>query len=189
MEAIYLLRRVIEKYKEKKRDIHMVFIDLEKAYDRVPLDIIWWVLEKKGVTKDDIVLVDETREGVYTKLEIWRTTLESKGFRISRTKTEYMECKFSNSNNESRGEVKIENQLPKSEHFHYLGSIITTTGEIAADVAHRIKAGWCKWRSGSGVLCDKRIPTRLKGKFYRTAIRPAMLYETECWATKKQHVH
>ena len=74
---------------------------------------------------DDIVLVDETREGVNTKLEIWRKALESKGFRISRTKIEYMECKFSNSNNESRGEVKIENQeLPKSEHFHYLGSII-----------------------------------------------------------------
>ncbi|GMQ11846.1 hypothetical protein CsSME_00054325 [Camellia sinensis var. sinensis] len=122
----------------------------------------------------DIVLVDETREGVNTKLEIWRKALESKGFRISRTKTEYMECKFSNSNNESRGEVKIENQeLPKSEHFRYLGSIITTAGEIDADVAHRIKAGWCKWRSASGVL---------------TAIRPAMLYGMECWATKKQHV-
>ncbi|CAL5373127.1 unnamed protein product [Camellia sinensis] len=61
-------------------------------------------------------------------------------------------------------------------------------GEIDADLAHRIKAGWCKWRSASGVLCDKRIPTGLKGKFYRTAIRPAMLYGTECWATKKQHV-
>ena len=35
MEAIYLLRRVIEKYREKKRNIHMVFIDLKKAYDRV----------------------------------------------------------------------------------------------------------------------------------------------------------
>ncbi|GMP99255.1 hypothetical protein CsSME_00046796 [Camellia sinensis var. sinensis] len=55
---------------------------------------------------------------------------------MTETKTEYMECKFSNSNNESRGEVKIENQeLPKSEHFRYLGSIITTAGEIDADVA------------------------------------------------------
>ncbi|GMP72492.1 hypothetical protein CsSME_00030512 [Camellia sinensis var. sinensis] len=113
---------------------------------------------------DDIVLVDETRKRVNTKLEIWRKALESKGFRISRIKTEYMECKFSNSNNESRGEVQIENQeLPKSEHFRYLESIITTVGEIDADVAHKIKAEWFKWRSASGVLYDKQIPTRLKG--------------------------
>ena len=51
MEAIYFLRRVIEKYREKNRDIHMVFIDLEKSYDRVFRDIIWWVLEMKWVTK------------------------------------------------------------------------------------------------------------------------------------------
>ncbi|CAL5436224.1 unnamed protein product [Camellia sinensis] len=62
-------------------------------------------------------------------------------------------------------EVKIENQeLPKSEHFRYLGSIITTAGEINVDVAHRIKARRCKGRSASGVLCDKRIPTRLIDK-------------------------
>jgi hypothetical protein len=28
---------------------------------------------------------------------------------------------------------------------------------------------------------------KLKGKFYRTAIRAAMLYGAECWPTKKQH--
>ena len=44
---------------------------------------------------DDVVLVDESRAGVNRKLELWRCTLESKGFRLSRTKTEYMMCDFS----------------------------------------------------------------------------------------------
>ena len=41
---------------------------------------------------DDIVLVDETRGGINIKLELWRQTLGSRGFRLSRVKTEYMEC-------------------------------------------------------------------------------------------------
>ena len=44
---------------------------------------------------DDIVLVDETRARVKAKLKLWRQTLESRGFKLSRAKTEYMECKFS----------------------------------------------------------------------------------------------
>ncbi len=42
---------------------------------------------------DDIVVIDETPEGVKKKLELWRSTLESKGFKLSRTKTEYMHYK------------------------------------------------------------------------------------------------
>ncbi|KAL5177917.1 hypothetical protein HKD37_08G023600 [Glycine soja] len=52
---------------------------------------------------------------------------------------------------------------------------------------HRIQAGWMKWRKVSGVLCDAKVPIKLKGKFYRTAVRPAILYGTECWAVKSQH--
>jgi hypothetical protein len=51
-----------------------------------------------------------------------------------------------------------------------------------------IKAGWLKWRQASGILCDPRVPVKLKGKFYMTAIRPAMLYGAECWPTKSRHV-
>jgi hypothetical protein len=44
---------------------------------------------------DDVVLVDVSRTGVDQKLELWRRTLEAKGFRLSRSKMEYMKCNFS----------------------------------------------------------------------------------------------
>jgi hypothetical protein len=50
------------------------------------------------------------------------------------------------------------------------------------------KAGWMKWCQATGVLCDKRVSQKLKGKFYRTMIRLAMLYGAECWPTKRRHI-
>ena len=61
-------------------------------------------------------------------------------------------------------------------------------GDIDEDVNHRIKAGWMKWRQASSILYDKRVPQKLKGKFYRMAVQPAMLYGAECWPTKRRHV-
>ena len=54
---------------------------------------------------------------------------------------------------------------------------------------NRIRAGWAKWRCTTGVLCDSRIPIKLKKKFYKTTIRPVILYGTICQAVKKQHIH
>lgn len=39
-----------------------------------------------------------------------------------------------------------------------------------------------------GILHDRWILTKLKEKFYRTAIRHAMLYGSEYWPVKKQHL-
>ncbi|KAE8732366.1 putative Cytochrome P450, family 94, subfamily D, polypeptide 1 [Hibiscus syriacus] len=49
-EAIHLLRRLMEKYREKYRDLHMAFLDLEKAYDSVPRDTIWKTLETRWIS-------------------------------------------------------------------------------------------------------------------------------------------
>ena len=68
--------------------------------------------------------------------------------------------------------------------FRYLGSMLQKDDNIDEDVRHRISAGWLKWRQTSSVLCDRRVPQKLKGKFYRTAFRPAMLYGAECWPKK-----
>ncbi|KAG5605125.1 hypothetical protein H5410_026617, partial [Solanum commersonii] len=43
---------------------------------------------------DDIELIGEIRNGFNSRLEMWRQTLETKQFRLSRTYTEYLECRF-----------------------------------------------------------------------------------------------
>jgi hypothetical protein len=114
--------------------------------------------------------------------------LKAKGFRHSRSKTDYMKCDFSATRQEE-GDVRLNGQVvPKKDTFRYLGSMLQKNGDIDEDVSHRIKAGWLKWRQASGVLCDLRVPLKLKCKFYRTVIRPVMLYGAECWPTKRRHV-
>ncbi|XP_060175999.1 uncharacterized protein LOC132606488 isoform X2 [Lycium barbarum] len=128
-------------------------------------------------------------DNINAKLEDWRHTLESKGFKLSRTKTEYLECKFSETPQEVGVEVRLGAQaIQKKSSFKYLGSIMQGNGEIDDDVTHRIGVGWMKWRLASGVLCDKKVPPQLKGKFYRVVVRPAMLYGAECWPVKISHV-
>jgi len=84
---------------------------------------------------DDVVLIDETKDGVNTKLERWRDTLKAKGFRLSRSKTEYLHCHFSASEGGVANEVAIQGAvIPRVERLRYLGSIIHETGEIDEDI-------------------------------------------------------
>ena len=48
-EAIHLIRRLIELYRDKKKDLHMMFIYLEKVYDKVVREDCGSVWTKRGV--------------------------------------------------------------------------------------------------------------------------------------------
>ena len=90
---------------------------------------------------DDIVLIDETRQGVNVKLERRRHTPKSRGFRMSRSKTEYLNCCFSG-REDAGGEVTLDGRaIPKVDKFKYLGSIIQQNGDIDEDINHRIRVG------------------------------------------------
>ena len=50
----------------------MILIDLKKAYDRVPKDLIWWILNKKGVANRYIDVINDLHDGY---IMIVRTTI------------------------------------------------------------------------------------------------------------------
>ena len=67
MEAIFLIRQVMERYREKK-DLHMVFINLEKAYDKIPRNVMWWALDKYNVPTKYVGLIKNMYNNVVTSV-------------------------------------------------------------------------------------------------------------------------
>ena len=49
IDAIFVVRQLQEKYLAVNKRLYMAFVDLEKAFDCVPLKVIWWALRKLGV--------------------------------------------------------------------------------------------------------------------------------------------
>ena len=241
-DAIFALRMIMEKYREGQKELHCVFVDLEKAYDRVPREELWYCMRRSGLPEryvkviqdmyedcvtavrcavgvtegfrvevglhqgsalspflfailmdrltdevrkelpwtmmfaDDIVICGLSKEQVEEDLEQWRNALERRGMKVSRSKTEYM-CV-----NEIEGGGTVQMQgadLTKVEEFKYLGSTVQSNGRCDREVKRRIQAGWNGWRKVTGVICDKRIPARVKGKVYKTVVRPSIMYGLE----------
>jgi hypothetical protein len=59
MDAIFLIRQLMERCKEQKKDLHMVFINLKKAYDKVHRNVMWLTLQKHKVSTKYITLIND----------------------------------------------------------------------------------------------------------------------------------
>ncbi|KAK3529997.1 hypothetical protein QTP86_009383 [Hemibagrus guttatus] len=132
---------------------------------------------------DDIVICSESREQVEENLERWTFALERRGMKVSRSKSEYM-CV---NERDGSGTVRLQGEeVNKVQEFKNLESIVQSNGECGKEVKKRVQAGWNGWRKVSGVLCDRKISARIKGKVYRTVVRPAMLYGLETVSLRKR---
>nr|GEV42376.1 ataxia telangiectasia mutated family protein [Tanacetum cinerariifolium] len=139
--------------------------------------------------KDVNMSVEQVFDGILGDLPgDFKKVLKDNGLRVSREKTVYLRCDFGIEKIAHNEEVDLrigDMILQPKESFRYLGSMLHKSGRIDEDVANRIKVAWMKWRAATRVLCDRNVPLKLKGKFYRVAIRPAMLYGSECWPITK----
>ncbi|GJU78561.1 hypothetical protein Tco_1275631 [Tanacetum coccineum] len=143
LKEIHLIRSLMERYRERQRDLHMAFLDLEKDYDSVIWELIWRTL------------IDEGTPRIYIRLLGICTMVPGPVLGIDgRVKQQTRELKRSTrSHRLTDVEIRIGDKiLQPKESFRYLGSMIHKSGRIDKDGSHRIKAVQLKWRAASGVL-------------------------------------
>lgn len=68
IDAIFALRWLIEKHREMQAEPHMVFIDLEKAYDQVTGKEIWKCMSKIKVSEKYVQIIIEMYKCVESKV-------------------------------------------------------------------------------------------------------------------------
>ena len=79
-------------------------------------------------------------------------------------------------------------KVPRVKEFKYFELTVQESGGCEREVKKRVQAGWNGWRRVSGVICDRRLPARVKGKVYSSMVRPAMVYGLETVAVTKKQV-
>ena len=69
-DAIFIVRQLQEKHLAANKPLYMAFVDLEKAFDRVPRDVIWWAMRKLGIDEWLVRLVQSMYKDVRSRVRV-----------------------------------------------------------------------------------------------------------------------
>ena len=111
-------------------------------------------------------------------LEEWNGLFTRHGLKINVEKTEVLDIGL------QREELDIELEGKKlTPQFTLLyNGAVCEDGKTEREVRRRVQAGAIAWKAVEGVMADRRISKRLKGKVMSTCVTPACLYGTETLA-------
>ncbi|KAK6730203.1 hypothetical protein RB195_006956 [Necator americanus] len=93
------------------------------------------------------------------QVQSWKDQLQKYGLRLNTSKTEYMEC----GPRIEDGSIRVDGtELNKVNCFKYLGSKVTSTGDIDQEGRARVNAAWMKWKMATGHGCASCCPLRMR---------------------------
>ncbi|KAK3574089.1 hypothetical protein QTP86_002857 [Hemibagrus guttatus] len=185
------VRPVLEGSWEFAQPVHMCFVDLEKAFDRVPRGILWEVLWEYGVRGPLLravrSLYNRSRSLVRIAscldlqhaLGCFAAECEAAGMRISTSKSEAMvlDRKKVACTLQVGGEV-----LPQVEEFKYLGVLFMSEGRMDREIDRQIGAAAAVMRSMyRSVVVKKELSRKAKLSIYQSIYAPTLTYGHELW--------
>ena len=131
---------------------------------------------------DDIFLSIQNHRELEEDLEICRNALERRGLKASRSKTKYLRV----GGVDDGEELKLQGQKVKiAKNFKYLRSTVSIDGRCEEVIRRRIQAGWMSWRKVFGVLCDRKLSAKVKGKCTRVLLDQPCFMEWKRWQCLK----
>ena len=119
-------------------------------------------------------------------LEEWNDIFKKHGLHMNLDKTEVMWV------GKQREELNIrleEKYIKQVKNCVYLGGNISENGRVGVEVRRRIQAGANAWRNVEGVMVDRKISRKLKGKVLDSCVVPASTYGLETLALSELHQH
>ena len=82
IDAIFVARQLQERFIEKKKDLYFAFVDLEKAFDRVPREVVKWAMRKLGIEEWVVRIVMAMYEGSNSVIRINNTLGKKFGVKV-----------------------------------------------------------------------------------------------------------
>lgn len=155
IDNIFCLQQIIEKYKSKNREVHLVFVDLEKAYDTVPRKLLWEAMKDMNIPQQLTNCVRRLYTDNKAQIKIGNTVsksfLTTKGLKqgcgLSPTLFKiYMEKALNNWNRKCRGMgIEIGRQNMHSLLFADDQVVITQDIEDAQYMTRKLIEEFNKW--------------------------------------------